>query len=106
MKQRAIRVGPRAAADIRRVGRYIAHFGAPRTAEAYVGRLAEFVVHLDIATERGLDRADIHAGLRIIPFEKSAVVALLVGEESATVIRVFYRGQDWEGALRNQYAKA
>jgi plasmid stabilization system protein ParE len=97
LRRRAIEVGPRAAADIRRLGRYIAHFGAPRTAETYVRRL-------DIATGRGLDRADIYEGLRIIAFEKSAIMAVLVGDDSETV-HVFYRRQDWEDALQKQYAR-
>jgi plasmid stabilization system protein ParE len=103
VKRRAIKVGPRAGTDIRRMGRYIARFGAPRTAEGYVARLYDFVMRLDIATERGSERSDIHPNLRIVAFEKSAIVALLVSESTAIVVRVFYRGQDWEAALHDQF---
>jgi toxin ParE1/3/4 len=105
VKQRAISVGPRAAADIRNIGRYIAYLGAPRTARSYVNRLYDFVMRLDLATERGIDRNGIRQGLRIIPFENSATLALLVKADAATVIRVFYRGHDWERTLRGQFAK-
>jgi len=103
MKQRAIKVGPRTHADIARIGRYIAIFGAPVTAEAYVVRLYELVMRLDIATKRGIDRCDIRQGLRIIAFEKGANLALLVKDDSATLVRVFHRGQNWERALQAQH---
>ena len=54
-------------------------------------------------SQRGVDRNDIREGLRIIAFEKVAVLAMLVTDDAATVVRVFYHGQDWEGPLRRQY---
>jgi toxin ParE1/3/4 len=105
MKRRAVKIGPRAAADLRRIGRYIAHFGAPISAERYVGRLYEFSMRLDLAAERGLDRSDIRPGLRVIGFEKSAVAAVLVTDDVATVVRVFFHGENWEGALRRMYGR-
>lgn len=105
MKQRAVIIGRRADADIRRFGRYIAHFGAPATAERYVERLYKHIIGLDIATERGIRRGDIAPGLHIIAFERSATLAVLVEDKKAVVIRVFYRGQNWERALRHQFGK-
>jgi plasmid stabilization system protein ParE len=104
MRQRLIKVGPHADADIRFLGSRIAAFGIPLTAERYVERLYAFVMRLDIATERGTALTDIHPDLRLIPFEKSATIAVLVGEDAATVVRVFYGGEDWEGSLRRQFA--
>jgi toxin ParE1/3/4 len=103
MKSREVRVGPRADKDIRRIGAYIASEGAPETAVGYVLRISEFVMRLDMASERGQARDDIRSGLRVIPFEKSALVAVLVDATRVQVVRVFYRGQNWERALRSQF---
>lgn len=106
MKVRAVRVGPRADADIRRIGNYIAYLGAPESAMGYVLRLSEFVLRLDVASERGKARYDIKAGLRIIPFEKSANIAVIVGETDVQVVRVFFWGQNWERSLRAQFRRS
>jgi plasmid stabilization system protein ParE len=104
MRERKVGIGPRADRDIRRLGSYIAAFGGPLTAERYVERLYAFVTRLDVATERGTARDDIHPGLRLIPFEKSAMVAILIGDDAATIVRIFYRGEDWESSLRRHFS--
>jgi plasmid stabilization system protein ParE len=106
MKRRMVRVGPRADADIRGIGSYIAYLGAPESGVGYVLRLSEFVLRLDMASERGQARDDIKAGLRVIPFEKSAAIAVVVSDTLVQVVRVFYRGQNWERALRSQFRRS
>jgi plasmid stabilization system protein ParE len=105
MKERRVKVGPRAAADLRRIGRYIAHFGMPLTAERYVERLGDFIMRLDLAAERGEPRPDIFPTLRVIPFETSATIAAIISDDTVTVMRVFYRGQNWERALRRDLGR-
>lgn len=63
----------------------------------------DFVLRLDIGAERGRAFDDIKQGLRVIPFEKSATIAVIVSETRVQVARVFYRGQDWERSLRSQF---
>jgi plasmid stabilization system protein ParE len=105
MRVRAVRVGPRAAADIRRIGSYIAYLGAPESSVGYIGRMMEFVLRLDIGAERGRAFNDIKLGLRVIAFEQSATIAVIVSEKRVQVVRVFYRGQDWERSLRSQFRR-
>lgn len=106
MKVRAVRIGPRAAADIRRIGSYIAYLGAPESSAGYVGRMMEFVQRLDIGAERGRSFDDVKRGLRVIPFEKSATIAAIVSDTGVQIVRVFYRGQDWERSLRSQFRRS
>ncbi len=105
MKVRSVQVGPRAAADIRRVGSYIAFQGAPESSVGYLGRMMEFVLRLDIGAERGRAVDDIKHGLRVIPFEKNAIIAVIVSDTRVQIVRVFYRGQDWERSLRSQFRR-
>lgn len=106
MKQRRVIVGRQADADIRRIAKYIALMGAgPATAARYVERLEVAVNNLDLATERGIDLSHISRGLRLIAFESSANLAVKVYADRAVVIRVFYRGQDWDQALRRHFRK-
>ena len=92
-------IGPRAAADIRSIARWLRVAAGARTAENYVRRIRTAAYKLDLASERGIDRSDISRGLRIVAFEKSGVFAIRVYDSEVTILRFFYRGRNWEAAL-------
>jgi toxin ParE1/3/4 len=52
-----------------------------------------------MASERGRVRDDIRPGLRVVGFLRRVTIAFAVGEAEVIILRVFYRGQDWEEAL-------
>jgi toxin ParE1/3/4 len=106
MKAREVIVGPGARADMARIADYIAIFVSPTNGEDFLIRIFDFVWRLDLAAQRGIDRSDIHPGLRVIPFERRANLAVVITDATATVVRVFHRGQDWESALRHQYGRS
>jgi toxin ParE1/3/4 len=105
MKAREVRVGPGARADIGRIADYIAILVSPLNGDEFLDRIFDFIWRLDLAAQRGIDRADIHPGLRIVPFERRANLAVVVTADRATVVRVFHRGQDWESALQHQFGR-
>ena len=43
--------------------------------------------------------ADLGPGIRIAPFEHSAVVAYRVEDDAVEIVNVFYGGRDYEAAL-------
>lgn len=47
-------------------------------------------------------RDDIAVGFRIIGFERRVTIAFVVRDDRVEIERVFYGGQDWEAALRNE----
>lgn len=102
MIRRRVVLSPQARDDIVAIVRWIRLQGAPMTARSYAERLKAFITRLDLASERGLIRSDIRPGLRILPFEKRAVVAIRVQDDRVTILRIFSNGQDWEGALRGE----
>jgi toxin ParE1/3/4 len=63
-----------------------------------VEAIEDFADGLDIASERGRRCDDLRVGLRIVAFRK-ATLAIRVDEDTVTIIRVFYGGQDWEQAF-------
>jgi toxin ParE1/3/4 len=48
----------------------------------------------------GVARDDLQPGLRTIPFEHSAVIAYVVGDDQVSVTNVFYGGRDYEALYR------
>ena len=105
MRARTVEVGPGARADVGRIADYIAIFVSPVNGDDFLDRIFDFMWRLDIAAQRGIDRSDIYPGLRLIPFERRANLAVIITDEKATVVRVFHRGQDWESALRHQFGR-
>ena len=78
---------------------HIAAEGSHAAALAYVQRLEAWLAGFDIGAERGTRRDDIVRGLRTIGFERRVTAAFTVEVERVVVLRLFYGGRDWEGAL-------
>jgi len=49
-----------------------------------------------VSPERGIRRDDLRRGLRILGFERRAVIAFLVTADTVTILRVLYGGRDLE----------
>jgi toxin ParE1/3/4 len=50
--------------------------------------------------EQGRARDDLAAGIRIISYERRAVIVYRLLGEQIEVVRVFYGGRDYEGLMR------
>ncbi|AXS39537.1 type II toxin-antitoxin system RelE/ParE family toxin [Breoghania sp. L-A4] len=99
MKQRAVQFAPEARDDLFALYDWIAEAADALTAMVYIERLEGFCQGLDLASERGQARNDIRPGLRIVGFERNATIAFSVDDTHVTILRVFYRGRDWEHAF-------
>lgn len=99
MRQRAVIFAPEARADLFHLYETIAVPAGPQVALAYVEKLEAFCLKLDLASERGQLRNDLRHGLRILGFKRRVTIAFSVDETRVTVLRLFYGGQDWEGAF-------
>ena len=75
---------------------YIAlHDGAER-AIGYVDRIEECCRSLSVFPDRGNRRDDLRPGLRILGFERRAVIALKVTADRVMILRILYGGRDLE----------
>jgi len=99
LKRRSVVLAPEAKDDLLGLYDWIAEAADPATAIAYVERIQAFCLAFDLASERGHRRDDIRPGLRIVGFERRLSVAFTVDEDTVTILRLFYGGQDWEKAL-------
>lgn len=100
MKRRVVSYTEDAAVDLDWIYDAVAEAsGSIVTASRYEQRIRAFCDNLDLASERSQRRDDIRPGLRVVGFERRVSIAFDVGEESVTVLRIFYGGADWERAL-------
>lgn len=72
----------------------------PRTAHAYVRRIEARCQRLADAPHGGRLRSDLAAGLRIVPFEHSAIICYVVEDDTVWITNVFRRGRDHEAIIR------
>lgn len=96
MKSRRVVFAPEARDDINALYDWIADAAGADTAFAYIERLESFCRELDLASARGTERHDIRAGLRILGFERNLTIAIAVDTEQVTILRLFYRGRNWQ----------
>ncbi|WP_349370722.1 type II toxin-antitoxin system RelE/ParE family toxin [Salinarimonas sp.] len=100
---RSVAFRPTAERDLERLYEYICERrGEPTIAIAYVRRIRAFCIGLATFPERGRPRADLRPGLRVAPVDRSCVVSFRIEAETVTIVRVFYRGRDYERILRKR----
>ena len=97
MKRRRVIYASDAAADLEAIYDRIAQASGPVVAARYEQRIREFCDA--IGAERGSLRADIRPNLRVIGFERRVSVAFAVEDDRVVILRLFYGGRDWGGAL-------
>jgi toxin ParE1/3/4 len=90
---------PQAEADLESIYRFIENDSRAR-AMNYIRRLRERCEALRYFPERGRPRDDILPGLRILTFERSAVIEYMIEGDQVRIVDIFYRGRDYEAILR------
>jgi toxin ParE1/3/4 len=92
---RRVRFDRQARADLAGIYRYIRdETGIPSLARAYVDRLYDQCLRLGLFPERGTRRPELRPGLRVIGFERRAVIVFVIEETSVRILRVLYGGRD------------
>jgi toxin ParE1/3/4 len=99
VKEYDVQFLPSAKADIIALYDYIADTSGTATAERYVDRIEATCLALSRFPQRGRSREDLWPGLRILGFEKRAVIAFVAGGRTVTIMRVLYGGRDFETIL-------
>jgi toxin ParE1/3/4 len=85
--------------DLNRLYEFIRDEAGPEIAITYVRRLRAYCESFETFPERGRRRDDIRPGLRLIGFERRAVIAFTVKDNAIEIGRVFYGGRDVEALL-------
>jgi toxin ParE1/3/4 len=90
-----------ALADLTEIYTYISRAsGNPVTAIGFVRRMRSRCERIGIVPMGGTARDDLQPGLRIVPFERSAVIAYVVEDDQVCITNIFYGGRDYEALYR------
>ena len=102
MRAFAVTFTPRAERQLADLYTYIAVHSTEARAEAFVGEIVADCLSLANFPERGTKRDDIRLGLRVKGHARRVSIAFSINmsEQVVAIHGVFYGGQDFERALR------
>lgn len=90
-----------AIADLEEVYDFIVSSGGPpEVAFGFVQRIRARCEKIGLVPEGGVARPDLGEGIRLVPFEKSAVLAYRIHDEAIEIVNVFYGGRDYEALMK------
>jgi toxin ParE1/3/4 len=95
-----VELNPEARADLLNLYDYIAERSGEERALAYITRIEDACLSLQIFPLRGKLWKGIRPGLRVLGFERRVSIAFQVNPGVVTIFRILYGGRDLEGALR------
>ncbi len=75
---------------------------SPTIAEQFTSEIVAQCERLDRFPLRGAPRDDLRPGLRTLSFRRRVTIAYAVDVGVVTIIGLFYGGQDFETALRDE----
>jgi toxin ParE1/3/4 len=101
--QRAkVRFRPEALNDLRAIFAFVLSLSqSPETARRYVGRIRARCEKIGDAPNGGVSREDLAPGLRMVPFEHSAVVLYAVDGRDVVITNIFYGRRDYAALFRS-----
>ena len=90
---------PEAQDDLVQLYLYITDRSGEAIALNYIERIEAYCLSFADFPDRGLNRADLMPGLRVVGFERRVSIAFHVDGEQATFDRILYGGRDLDAAL-------
>jgi toxin ParE1/3/4 len=96
---RGVEFSPEALADLLDLYDYIAARDGAERAIGYIDRIEDCCRSLSSFPERGIRRDDLRTGLRVLGFERRAVIAFCITADTVIVLRILYGGRDLETVL-------
>ncbi|WP_105437416.1 type II toxin-antitoxin system RelE/ParE family toxin [Neorhizobium sp. T25_13] len=72
------------------------------TAQSFTDRIFEHCERIGDVPRGGISRGDLGEGVRLVPFERSAVILYRLNGDTVEVLNIFYRGRDYEAILSNK----
>ena len=103
MERLKVRLRPQARRDLLAIFDCVVELsGSPTTARRFVQRIRDRCDRIGNAPHGGRSRDDLEPGLRIVPFEKSAVIAYRVERDCVRIVNIIYGGRDYEALFRRR----
>ena len=89
--------------DLGEIQRYLRSKGASfATARGFTARIKARCEKIGNVPHIGTARDDILPGLRMVPFERSAVILYVVETNRVRITNIFYGGRDYEALMREK----
>lgn len=76
--------------------------GNAAVAAGFTDRIIDRAERIGDVPHGGAPRPDLGEGLRLVPFERSAVIIYRVAGEIVEITNVFYGGRDYEALMRGR----
>lgn len=90
---------PEADAHLVNIYRYIADNASPAIGKRFTDAIVDHSEAFGNFPQRGSKREDLRPGVRVVGYRRRVAIAFTVGEDTVTIIGVFYGGQDYEAAI-------
>ena len=103
MKRLTVRLRAHASQNIKDIFDWIAsESGYPQIAEKFIDRIYDACESLGEFPMKGRARNDLKKDVRILPFERVAVIAYRILADEVEVLNIFYAGRDYEASLMGE----
>jgi len=103
MKRFPVKYRPDALEDIEAVFLYVLEASQNfTTASNFTDRIFKRCESIGDIPQGGVARPDLGGGIRIVPFEKTAVILYRLNGDVVEIVNVFYGGRDYEAILGNK----
>lgn len=100
MKRLPVVYRPEAVADLEEIFRYVLDKSCDLvTAKRFTNRIKARCDKIANAPYGGAPRGDLGTGLRLVPFEKSAVILYRVANNEVEIVNIFYGGRDYDALM-------
>ncbi len=101
MKRLPVVYRPEAVADLEEIFRYVLNKSCDHiTAKRFTNRIKSRCDKVGNAPHGGALRPDLGTNLRLVPFEKSAVILYQVTDNKVEIVNIFYGGRDYDVLMR------
>lgn len=101
MKRLKVCYRPTALADLKSIFHFVHDIsGSARVARRFTRRIQDRCDRIGLLPFGGPLRDDLAQGLRLVPFEHSAVIAYVIERDRVLVTNIFYGGRDYEALFR------
>lgn len=102
MRRAKVRFRAQALDDLREIFRFVLSLSqSAETARGYVGRIRARCEMIGDAPHGGVRRDDLVAGLRMVPFERSAIILYQVEDGTVLISNIFYGRRDYAALVRS-----
>jgi toxin ParE1/3/4 len=97
-----VEYGESARNDLAEIFRHIVNAGGSSdVALKFTLRIEDRCQSIGNAPRGGRSRDDIAPGLRMVPFEHSAVIVYVIADDLVRIVNIFYGGRDFETLMRD-----